>query len=162
VPEDAARILHDLLAAMRIENCEWRSEVVAAITGVRPRVIPAWGFGFRGASASYSVAGGTPLAGIRADDAAGIRFAAEGGNPANPFEQSDGRTYLPEERLVVDLAAGDWLEFEVEDGDPAVVRAFGPDGELGGVRIEPSPRGLRVVADRPVTLAHLDLGTPGG
>jgi endoglucanase len=162
VPQDAARILDDLIDAMRIETCDWRSDVVAAITGVRPRVIPAWGFGFRGPSASYSVADGTPLAGVRADDAAGIRFATEGANPPNPFEQSDGRSYLPAERLVVDLAPGDWLEFEVEDAEPATARAFGPGGELDGVRVERSERGLRIVAEHAVTVTHLELGSPGG
>ncbi len=33
---------------------------------------------------------------------------------ANPFEQTDGRPYRPEEELVARLEAGDWLEFEVE------------------------------------------------
>jgi hypothetical protein len=60
------------------------------------------------------------------------------------------------------LAAGDWLEFEAEDADPAAVRAFGPVGELDDVRVERTSRGVRVVADRPVTLTHLELGAPGG
>lgn len=162
VPDDAARILDDLIEAMRIENCDWRSDVVAAVTGVRARVIPAWGFGFRGPAQSYSVVGGTPLAGIRADDSAGVRFAIAGDIPANPFEQSDGRSYRPEERLVVDLAPGDWLEFEVEDAEPRAARAFGPSGELDEVRVERSQRGLRVVADRAAILSHLELGGSGG
>ena len=162
VPADAARILDDLLEAMHIENCVWRSDVVAAITGVAPTVVPAWGFGFRGAGESFAVAAGAPLAGIRADDAAGIRFATPGDNPANPFEQSDGRGYRPEERLVVDLAPGDWLEFELEGVAPHTVRALGPDGQLAGVHLETSPRGLRVVAERPTVLARLELGAASG
>ncbi|WP_255513522.1 glycoside hydrolase family 5 protein [Homoserinibacter sp. GY 40078] len=160
---DAGRILDDLLDAMRIENCRWQPEIVAALTGVAPVVVPAWGFGFRGAGESFEVADGAALAGIREDEAAGIRFALPGGNPANPFEQTDGRAYAPAERLVVDLAPGDWLEFEGERfGDVAAVRAIDAAGGAAEVRIVPSPRGIRVVAERAVTLERLELGARGG
>jgi endoglucanase len=160
---DAARIFEDLLTNMRIENCRWQPEVVAAITGVAPRVLPAWGFGFRGAGESFAVAAGEPLAGIRADEAAGIRFAFPGDNPANPFEQSDGRAYRADEHLVVGLQPGDWLEFEGEfPADTGAVRALDPEGAAAAVRVERSSRGLRVVADRSATLSAVELWSPSG
>lgn len=157
---DAPRIFDQLLEGMRIENCVWRPEVVAAITGVRPRVIPAWGFGFRGAGESFAVAGGTHLDGIRADEAAGIRFAAPGGNPENPFEQSDGRAYRAAEELEVALDAGDWLEFEGEGLDPAALRVVADDP--GAFRVVPADRGVRVVAVAPAALARLEVVGSGG
>jgi endoglucanase len=160
---DASRIFEDLLTNMRIENCGWQPDVVAAITGVAPSVLPAWGFGFRGAGESFSVAAGEPHAGIRADDAAGIRFARPGDNPENPFEQSDGRGYHAAEQLVVDLHDGDWLEFEGDfDGGHGEIRILGPDGPIDGARLERSARGMRVVAERPLTLAGLELRTTRG
>lgn len=157
---DAPRIFDELLENMRIENCRWQPEVVAAITGVGPAVVPAWGFGFRGDGVSFSVADGGPLPGIRAEEAAGIRFAAPGGNPENPFEQSDGRAYRTEEELVVALSAGDWLEFELEGLTPSEVAVVADDS--GALRVESSARGLRVVADRAAVLARLEVRPAGG
>lgn len=151
---EAPRIFDELLENMRIENCVWRPEVVAAITGVRSRVIPAWGFGFRGAGESFAVAGGSRLEGIRDDEPASIRFVQRGDNPANPFEQSDGRGYAPGEELEVALAAGDWLEFEGDGLDPRslTVVADAPDA----LRVVASDRGVRVVADAPASFARLE------
>lgn len=160
---DAVRIFDDLLVNMRIENCTWQPDVVAAITGVTPRVVPAWGFGFRGAGESFSVAVGEPLVGIRADEAAGIRFAHEGDHPVNPFEQTDGRSYAPAEQLVVDLQPGDWLEFEGDfEGGLDGIAALGPNGALDGARLVRSARGVRVVAERRLTLSALELRTTRG
>lgn len=157
---DAPRIFDELLQNMRIENCVWRPEVVAAITGVRPRVVPAWGFGFRGAGESYAVAEGVGLTGIRADDAVAIRFARPGDNPANPFEQSDGRAYRPEEQLEVALGAGDWLEFEGEGLEPRMLRVVADQPDA--LRVVPSARGVRVVAEAPAALARLEVVGEGG
>ncbi len=71
----------ELLETIAVGRCRWQPEVVAALLGHRPRVIPAWGFGFRGAGESYSVASGRPLEGIRATDAAGLGWAHPGVNP---------------------------------------------------------------------------------
>jgi len=157
---DAPRIFEELLENLRIENCVWRPEVVAAITGVRPQVVPAWGFGFRGAGESFAVADGASLAGIRADDAAGIRFAHPGDNPENPFEQSDGRAYLPGEELEVALAAGDWLEFELEGIHPSELRIVADRPEA--LRVEATPRGVRVVAEAAASLARLEVVSERG
>ena len=151
--EEAQRAFDDLLDAMRIENCEWRSDVVAALLGELPHVIPAWGYGFRGADESYSVAQIGGVAGIREDDAVPLRWASGGSHPANPFEQNDGRPYRAEEELVVDLSEGDWLEFELTGAATARVV-----DELGGeadVRVERSARGIRVIAAGRTTVSRI-------
>ena len=157
---DVARILTDLLEAVRVRNCQWQPEIVAALLSHEPRVIPAWGFGFRGEGESYSVRSGTALPGIRQTDAAGITWAHPGDNPANPFEQNDGRPYRPEEELVVHLDAGDWLEFEVEAAGP--MAALDGAGAEAPVRVERSARGIRVTAQESTDLARLVPRSGGG
>jgi hypothetical protein len=142
--DDAQRVLDDLLVAMRIENCVWRPEVVAALLAESPRVVPAWGFGYRGDGESYSSAHAITIDGIREGDAVTMRWAREGGNPSNPFEQFDGRAYQPEEEITVELAQGDWLEFEMSGVTAArVVDQFGNDLPFDVTRTK---RGLRVTA----------------
>lgn len=151
--DEARRVFDELLGAIRIENCEWRPEVVAALLGELPSVLPVWGYGFRGAGESYAVATSGGVAGIREDDAVPLRWASSGSHPANPFEQSDGRSYLAEEELVVDLSAGDWLEFELTGADTArVVDEAGADAR---VRIERSARGIRVIATARTTVSRI-------
>lgn len=159
--EEADRILDDLLVALQIENCRWQPDVVAAITGVSPAVIPAWGFGFRGAAESYGIAAAArPIEGIRADDAVPLHWARPGGNPLNPFEQTDGRAYSPTEELVVTLQPGDWLEFELTGSDSArIVDIAGTDAP---VVVEPTSRGLRVTATEPTSISRILPRRAGG
>ncbi|MDF1478096.1 cellulase family glycosylhydrolase [Leifsonia sp. H3M29-4] len=157
---EAQRVFDDLLEAMRIEHCRWQPEVVAALLAERPIVVPAWGFGYRGAGQSYSSATAGTIEGIRVDDAVHLRWAREGDNPPNPFEQSDGRAYRPNEELVVDLAAGDWLEFEMSGVESA--RVLDASGRDAGVRVEPSARGIRVTATAPTSVARILPTRPGG
>ena len=155
--EEAPLVFAQLLENMRIANCRWQPDLVAALLADRPSVIPAWGFGFRGPGRSHAVArnGWKPLPGIREEDGVPLRFATGAGMP-NPFEQTDGRGYRAEELVVVDLAAGDWLEFEVDsDAATAEARAVGLDGEALPARLERSPRGLRVTATAAMTLAKI-------
>jgi hypothetical protein len=128
--------------------------VVAAALGTRPAVIPAWGYGYRGAGQSYSVRAGRPLPGVRADEAVSIAWRNPGENPANPFEQSDGRAYRPAEELVVHLEPGDWLEYELTAGAEQL-RAIDATGEDAPVEITASERGLRVTATAPTALLRL-------
>ena len=111
---EARRVFDDLLAAMRIENCEARVNVVAALLAEDPAVSPSWGFGYRGAGESYRTRVSPTVAGIRDGDSVAITWRQPGDNPVNPFEQSDGRAYHPTEELVVELDTDDWLEYEVE------------------------------------------------
>ncbi len=152
-PGEAKRVFDELLEAMKIENCAWQPAVVAALLASAPSVIPAWGYGYRGAGESYSVAalGGVP--GIRDDDTVPLRWAREGENPANPFEQSDGRAYRVAEELVVDLSAGDWLEYEVEGARTA--RVVDGEGRDAAVIVEGTGRGIRITATGDTTVSRL-------
>lgn len=153
-PDEAARIFRELLVAIRIENIDERPEVIAAALGTRPIVIPAWGYGYRGAGQSYSVRAGRPLPGVRADEAVSITWRNPGENPANPFEQSDGRAYRPAEELVVHLEPGDWLEYELAPG-PHSLQAIDATGASAPVDITTSDRGLRVTATAATSLLRL-------
>jgi endoglucanase len=151
--DDARRVFAELLQAIRIEACHWQPQIVAALLGSAPDVIPAWGFGFRGVGKSFSVRDGTRLAGIREEDAAGVAWAIAGDNPANPFEQSNGRDYRPDEQLVVHVRAGDWLEFECEaHADYAVIDDTGAEAP---VAVTTTDRGIRVTAHDETRLRRL-------
>jgi hypothetical protein len=157
----AWRVLQDLLAALPIVVNRWQPDVVAAVTGIAPAVVPAWGFGYRGAGASYEVAGGTPLPGIREDDAVTLAWAHPGDNDPNPFQQGDdGRPYLPSEVVVAVLAPGDWLEFELEGVSPATTVVRDAAGMPVEVAIAATPRGLRVTATSGVRIATIHPGAP--
>lgn len=155
---EAQVIFDELLFAMRLENCRWQPEVVAAMLADAPSVVPGWGYGFRGAGESYSTAGGTPIDGIRDTDGVTLRWAHDGEHPANPFEQSDGRPYRPSEELVVDLATGEWLEFEMSGATSAKV--MDPAGLNAPVEVVGTPRGLRVTAIAPAVV-HKIIPTAG-
>ncbi len=157
---EAERVFDDLLAASDVQVARWQPEVVAAVTGVRPSVIPAWGFGFRGSGVSYGVVEADPLPGIREEDRVALRFANPGGNPGNPFEQNDGRDYAPNEVIVARLSRGDWLEFELEpESFQGSIRALGPDGRAGPAEIRASDRGIVLTALEPLELSRLELGS---
>lgn len=147
-PGAARAAFDELLDNVAPHRAEFRPEIVAALLAVAPESVPAWGFGARGEGQSWSGAGQARIPGIREEDAVAIRFARpELGSPANPFEQSDGRNYRPEEELVVELPAGGWLEFEFEVApDPETVLVIDDRGAPAPVTVERSPRGLRVIA----------------
>lgn len=158
--DEARRVFADLLVAMRIENCRWQPELVAALLAEAPAVVPAWGFGHRGPGESYSSSGSGEVGDIRADDRVRLRWARDGDNPANPFEQSDGRAYSPAEELVVALDPGEWLEFELTGAETArVVDAAGADAP---VTVAVSERGLRITAESPATISRIHPLPPHG
>ena len=150
---DAQRIFDALLEAMRLDNCHWQPDIVAALLAERPTVVPAWGFGFRGTGESYSSAHVGRIEGIREDEHVTLAWARVGDNPTNPFEQSDGRAYRPAEELVVKLDAGDWLEFELSGATGA--RVVDQGGADSRVRVETSARGIRVIAIDATTVSRV-------
>jgi len=156
VVPDAARIFRELLSNMSAEHATWQPQIVAALTSEHPQVIPAWGFGTRGAGESYASAHAERIAGIREADAVSLAWAGPGEHPANPFEQSDGRAYLPEEELVVHLRAGDWLEFEGDALDASTVTVVGAED---ATRVDSTERGIRVSAIADTTLSRLTWGS---
>ena len=150
---EAILIFDDLLEAMTLQNCRIRPDVVAALAAETPRVVPAWGFGYRGCGESFSSTLSCHPGGIRDDDEVQLRFATPGENPLNPFEQSDGRDYRAAEELVVQLETGDWLEFELSGVNSA--RVIDGDGMDAPVRVERVERGIRVVAEAPTALSRI-------
>ena len=153
-PAQAGAVLDELLRNVRLEHAGWRPDVLAATTGERPAVIPAWGYGFRGVGSSYSVAHPLRYAGARAGDASALTWTGAGEAPDNPFTHTSGRAERPDRALGVRLEAGDWLEFELTGA--AAGSSYAPvllDG--GEVALEPSPRGLRAVARADATLLRI-------
>ncbi len=117
----ATSILADLLEAVRFERCDYRPAVVNALLHRPPVRLAATAFGFGGAGCSFAAGRARPLPGFRSDDAVTIRLATEG--DARPeFHHSDGREREPGERLVVVLAPGDWVGYEVELREAARLR----------------------------------------
>jgi hypothetical protein len=153
-PEAAQRVFDEFLTAMRIENCRWQPEVVAALLAEHPKVIPAWGFGYRGFGESYSSRTATTIPGIREDDSVTLRWAWPDDNPANPFEQTDGRPYHSNEQLVVELEVGDWLEFELSGATSA--RVYDAAGVDAPVSVDVTSRGLRVTALRATPVHRIE------
>jgi endoglucanase len=141
----AQATLDALLETMRIENCVWNDNVVRAILAEAPAEVPAWSFGYRGTGQSYAVAAGAAHPGLRSEDVASISPLAD--DFAISFHHTNGRPYAPNERLGVQLAAGDWLEFEFdavpESARPTLVDKDGRELPANIVR---TPRGLRVTA----------------
>ncbi|GAA3738111.1 hypothetical protein GCM10022239_12180 [Leifsonia bigeumensis] len=155
---DAVVVFDELLEAMRVENCVWQPDLVAALTAESPSVLPAWGFGFRGEGESYATSAARPMEGIRWQEAVTLRFAVDGASPENPFGQSDGRAYARDELLVAELERGDWLEFELDPAtDARAAEALGPGGEPAAMELTRTERGLRATATRPTTFARIVL-----
>jgi hypothetical protein len=151
--DDAQRVFADLLEAMRIENCRWQPDVVAAVLAEHPTSVLGWAYGHRGPDRSYSISQPRRLPGIREADATALTWVHPGEHPANPFEQSDGRAYLPEELIAAALAEGDWLEYEMDGARDA--RVLAADGTDADVIVEPTDRGLRIVATGPTTVHRI-------
>lgn len=159
---EANAVFDELIEAMRIENCVWRPDLIAALTTESPAVLPAWGFGFRGEGESYATGAARPMEGIRSQDAVTLRFADPQAHPEHPFGHADGRDYAPDELLVADLQEGDWLEFELDPATEAsAAEALGPDGRPSAVELTRTERGLRARATRPTVLARIVLQGDG-
>ena len=154
----AAGIFDQFLLNMSAGACAWNPDIVAALLGERPAIVPAWGFGVHGAQQSFSSAVSSTVDGIRVADAVRLAWATGGEHPANPFEQTDGRAYAAQEELVVRLHAGDWLEFEMTGVDPASVRVVGCED---ATRVERSQRGIRVRATADATVSRLVMESLG-
>lgn len=154
-PEDPQSIFDELLTSMKLENCVWQPAVIQAVTAVEPERIPAWGFGFRGAGESFSSAGASQVEGVRSTDDVTIRYQHEEARPEAPFHETDGRDYADAERMVVELRAGDWVEYELDR--PVDVSRISVDGGRASVAVEASPRGFRLIALEDSRIARIDI-----
>jgi len=156
-PRDPQSIFAELLHNMRLENCVWQPAVIQAITAVDPVQIPAWGFGFRGAEQSFRTTTASPLEGMRATDHVTVRYLHEGDRIEHTFDHTDGRDYADSERLVVELQAGDWLEYELDR--PVDVSRITVDDGHPGVAVEASTRGFKLVALEDCRIARISIAS---
>jgi endoglucanase len=151
-PDSAARILAELLHNMRLENCHWQQDIVNALLGFEPALMPAWAFGYR--DDGYQVASGHPLETIRANDPVSIEYLEPRAVEANVFEHTDGREASRAETLVVRVQAGDWLHFEA-DADADAYVPLSPDGTRSPVVLTSTPTGIRATAREDALLWRL-------
>lgn len=163
----AVRILAELLDAMRVDRCERRDEVVAALFRRAPVVLPASGFTFRGPGVSYSAGGATPHPGLRPDD--GVTLRRRDGGPGE-LDFAHPRRTGPEGDVVALLEPGDWLAFEPEVAggvwDVVVLGTSGavPAVDVDGERLVVRPAPERATADDAAWVATYEAapGEPGG
>ena len=152
----AQSIFSELLNNFKVENCLMRSEIVSALLAQNPKVIPAWGFDFRGEEESYSTQSAKSMTGMRQEDSVTLeyRFAAE--RKDHNFEQSDGREYTELEEIVVHLNQGEWLEYVVSPStelSKCIVET--DESEIANVTLTPSVRGFRLTANGSVLLSRI-------
>lgn len=143
---EAWRVLTDLLAAMAIERCEYRADVVAALFRRAPVKIPAVGFGFRGAGMSYRTFDARPLTGFRSDDQVTIRHVQGADGGELDWNHTRDATHSAEDDLVVSLRDGEWVAYEFEMRQAAAVE-FEIASANGRPAIEVSVDGVALVED---------------
>ncbi|ACQ82286.1 glycoside hydrolase family 5 [Beutenbergia cavernae DSM 12333] len=165
-PSDAWETLSALVEAMRLESCEWHGEIVAALlrrAGDDGELrLPAYGFGYGGAGASYATAAASPDPRLRADDGvtlrlvggAGAGHGAAGADGVNPFAAD------PAERaragvVAAELAAGDWLAFDVDVTGTASGRRSEEWGGSGSDVLPDPPHSVALTVE---VVAHADDG----
>ncbi|WP_084075279.1 glycoside hydrolase family 5 protein [Demequina sp. NBRC 110052] len=146
--DEAQAILDGLLDAVALESAHEVPEVIDAALGASPSTVPAWGFGFHGEGSSYGAAGTSRITTFREGDAVAVVHAQRGAQVPNPFQQTDGRHYRPDEVLVVELPPGGWLEYEFTDPEARAAEWTAVDEEQRPVSVDvtPSARGIRVEA----------------
>jgi endoglucanase len=145
-PTEAWTVLAELLDAMAIDRCDYRSEVVAALFRRPPVTIPAVGFGFRGAGRSYRTFSAKPLAGFRSDDHVTIQ-PTSGRNAGDlDWRHSLDGIGSAEDGLAVSLGDGEWVAYDFEIAEPTAVEfeIASADGQLA---IEVSVDGVALVED---------------
>lgn len=115
--EEAERILWTYLDNIVFENCTYHSEVVHSLFRRAPVRIPAIFYGYQGAGIGYMVgARAASNVGFRVNDGTDIRFVDSDRTIAD-FHHNGGRPWKQDQRLCVQLAAGDWLAYEFTSGD---------------------------------------------
>lgn len=150
--DHAARILAEFLNNMRLENCRWQQDIVNALLGFEPALMPAWAFSYR--DNGYQVALGHPLETIRANDPVSIEYLEPRTEETNVFEHTDGREASRAETLVVRVRAGDWLNFEA-DADAAEYLPIRADGTRAPFVLSSTRTGIRATAREDAMLWRL-------
>jgi endoglucanase len=128
-PEAARKTLFDFLDNLPLERCDYRQDVVNAIMRRVPLRIEAENYRYQGEGASFGLTRpGTPLPAFRTGESVTVRYRdghlpAEGEEPF--FRHNLGVPRKPEEVMVIELSAGDWVQygFELREGRAITIRA---------------------------------------
>ncbi|KRE57860.1 cellulase family glycosylhydrolase [Paenibacillus sp. Soil750] len=113
-PAIAESILWEYLNNLALVNCTYHSDVVRSLFRRAPIRIPSIFYGFKGKGVSFGTTlDHENLIGFREQDCTDIRFV-EGGELRSNFWHGRGKS---DKRLFVQLAAGDWLAYEVTVND---------------------------------------------
>ncbi|GMK42091.1 hypothetical protein PCCS19_51500 [Paenibacillus sp. CCS19] len=150
--EDAQRILWSYLDNIALENCTYHAEVVHSLFRRAPVRIPAMFYGYQGEEIGYHI--GTRSGrnvGFRVNDGTDIRFVDSDRQLAD-FQHNGGRPWKLDQRLCVQLAAGDWLAYEftsanVGGGEGIESVAYGVEIRLRATEILGDWSGLTVSLD---------------
>ncbi|PWV94221.1 cellulase (glycosyl hydrolase family 5) [Paenibacillus cellulosilyticus] len=131
--EEAQRILWTYLDNIGIENCTYHPEVVNALFRRAPVRIPAIFYGYQGSGIGYHIgAKADRNVGFRVNDKTDIRFVDSEREGSN-FQHNGGRPWTMDQRLLVQLGAGDWLAYEFTSGNSG-----------SGENVEVSPFGVEI------------------
>jgi endoglucanase len=118
-PDRAWQTLSDLLEAIDFDSCVYRPEVVNALRRRAPLRVPGTGFSFRGPGVSYQTSTASPLHGFRADDHVTIVRSPESTDRPLEFSHINGAARDDNDRLLVRLEPGDWVNYDVYLDSPA-------------------------------------------
>ncbi|WP_052429621.1 cellulase family glycosylhydrolase [Paenibacillus borealis] len=143
---EAQAILDEYLRNLSLDNCVYHADVVRSLFRRLPVRIPAIFYGYKGSGVSFGRAPGrlAPAgAGFREEDGMDFRFV-EGDRTAPNFQHGRGQSWLPEERLCVVLAEGDWAAYEFTATD----RDSQGDAERLSLLDRPEPQDPRGLEDR--------------
>lgn len=108
----AYQTLTELLDAMPLARCAYRSEIVSALLRRPPLRIPAFGFGFRGAGESYKSSAAAPMDAFRSDDLVTIRRSNGKEDGVLDWNRTDSLVRAAGNELLVSVGAGDWVAYE--------------------------------------------------
>ncbi|MDR0417194.1 MAG: glycoside hydrolase family 5 protein [Propionibacteriaceae bacterium] len=157
----AERALFELADNLRFERCEYRANVVNAITRRIPVRLEAEHFGYRGPGLSYQTkAEPRHFPGFRVTDDVEIVYYRTA-LPALDIEETSfvhrpGQPRTPEEELAIILRPGEWTSYEVNaqreglarfvvrgralDGGTGVIAVDLDQEEIGQIALDPEPR----------------------
>ncbi|WP_154795728.1 cellulase family glycosylhydrolase [Occultella kanbiaonis] len=153
-PDAAWATLLALVEAVRLPNCTWHGEVIAALLHRAPVTLPAYAFSGAGAGEPAATAGGAadePWA----DDPVTIRYT--GGDPdVNPFA-ADPAERARAGTFTAHLRAGDRIDYDLHVAEPAARPGGAPETTVT-LRTGPAaPSGIT-----PTPAPSADPATPSG
>lgn len=139
----AKQTLYELLDAVPLSRCTYRSEVIAALFRRPPLKIPAVAFGFRGAGESYKTSAAVPLRDFRSDDLVTIHRSS-GGEGGDLDWNHTGVERPAGDELLVGLGAGDWVAYDIAVSAPSRYRIVASVQPAGAVSHPGSPVGISI------------------